>query len=199
MLDGEAASGHGDGFGADGFAAGDVVWRVADDPDAVGREVDAEFFPGARESERAEFVAEMAIVGEGAELEVFPEAEIGELELRALAKIAGKQRLVNLGMVVDGVECLANAGENACLARRQRERHVGKVSAAEARFLLEAMRHVEKREQVARDRGVGAAAQVDGQLLSEVAAVEFLDREQERALAGAVHVDQRAVDVPEDE
>jgi len=102
-------------------------------------------------------------------------------------------------MSVDGVECLADAGKDARLAGGKRERHVFEVGAAEARFLLEAVRHLEEGEQVARDGGVGAAAEVDGQFRAEVATVEILDREQQCALARAVHVDQRAVDVPEDE
>jgi len=76
LLDGEGAGGDGDGFRADGFAAGDVVRRIADDEDALGREIDAELFLGAAQRERPKFVAEMAVVGEGAELEVLPETEM---------------------------------------------------------------------------------------------------------------------------
>ncbi len=55
------------------------------------------------------------------------------------------------------------------------------------------------REQVAHDRGVGAAAQVDGQLLLEIVLVGLADQLQQGALARAVHVDEGLVDVPEDE
>jgi len=76
---------------------------------------------------------------------------------------------------------------------------VGEVSAAEAGFFREVVRDVEEGEEIACDGGVGAAAEIDGELGAEVAVVEVLDGEEEGTLAGAVHVDEGAVDVPEDE
>jgi len=61
----------------------DVVRRVADDPDALGRELDAEFFLRAGQRERPEFIADMAVVRVGAELEIIPNAEMRKLQPRA--------------------------------------------------------------------------------------------------------------------
>src|ERR1700677_2334179 len=58
------------------------------------------------------------------------------------------------------------------------------------------MRDVEKRQQIANDRCVRAAAQIDRQFPAEIARVEFLDCDQQRALTRVVHLHERPVDVP---
>ncbi len=81
-----------------------------------GREIDAELFLRAGEGDGAELVAVGAVVGEGAELEVAPDADVAELEPRAFAEVAGEQRLVEFGVGRDGVERGLDAGQHAGVA-----------------------------------------------------------------------------------
>jgi hypothetical protein len=73
------------------------VGRVADDPDAVGREVVAPVVPGPPQRVGPELVADLAVVGEGADREVVPEPVVAELRLGAAAQVAGEKPLHDAG------------------------------------------------------------------------------------------------------
>ena len=116
---GEFAGGDGDGLRADGPRAGDVVRGVAEDEDALGREVDAVAGVGARLGEMAELVAVGVIVGVGAKLEVMPDAVVPQLDLRAAGEIAGEQGEDDVRARLQRLEQREDAGQQA--ARRARD------------------------------------------------------------------------------
>ena len=77
--------------GADRLAAGDIVRRVPDHIDLRGREIDRVFLPGARLCKASELIAVVMIVGECAELEKIPKAEMGQLQFRPALQVPGKK------------------------------------------------------------------------------------------------------------
>src|SRR5690606_27495142 len=66
-LGGMMAGGEGKGAGADDPAAGDVVRRVANDPDAIGLKQGPRMLGGAAQGVRPQLVAIRTVIGEGAE------------------------------------------------------------------------------------------------------------------------------------
>jgi hypothetical protein len=99
----EASSGpssprrHGQGPGAEGPRAGDVVGRVPHDPHALGGKVDAPVAPGPAQGVGPELVADLAVVGEGPDREKVPQAMEPELGLRSAAQVAREEALGDVG------------------------------------------------------------------------------------------------------
>ena len=75
----------------DCFAARDVVWRVADDIDLRGREIDRVLIPRPLARELSQLVAIVVIVGKGAELEKIPEPVMRELQFRSALQVASEE------------------------------------------------------------------------------------------------------------
>ena len=78
LIERHVASADGEGFGADGFAAFDVVGGVADDEDLVAAEIGPKFFLGAFVGEAGDAVAVFMVVGKSAGLEMLPELVAAE-------------------------------------------------------------------------------------------------------------------------
>src|SRR5882724_11304105 len=74
LLPGEMAGRDPEGPGANGAAAGDVVRRVADHPDALRGKIEAGMLAGAADGMRPEVVAVFGVIGKRAEGEMRPEA-----------------------------------------------------------------------------------------------------------------------------
>jgi len=81
----------------DCFATGDIVRRIADDIDVGRGEIYRVFFARPALGEGPERVAIVMIVSERAQLEIFPDAVMRELELRASLQVAGEKRKNVLG------------------------------------------------------------------------------------------------------
>jgi len=79
---------------------------------------------------------------------------------------------------------------------RQRRRQEIEIRRAKTGFLARRHRHIEKRQQIAQDGSIGPPAQVDRQMCAQIASVQFPDRNEQRPLARAIHVDQRPINVP---
>lgn len=193
-----ATGGDGEGFCADGAAAGDVVRGIADDPDPFGRERDARMFAGAAEGVGAEVVAMLAVVGEGAEREEIPEAVVGEFDAGGTADVAGEEGLGDVGPGGGGSEEGWHAGENRGTGMMELGRKAREVAVEVAEEIFFGIGYAVADEDLAEDDAVGAAGEVD---ICEVGgdAEEFKQRRAQGADAGAGRGDKGAVDIPEQE
>mgnify|MGYP001547090000 FL=1 len=188
--------GEGDGLCAKNLAAGNVVRGIADDEDARGGEFDRMMGERATQRVGAEVVAGFAVVGKGAEREVLPQPVVAELDFGAAAEVAGEKRLGDAGQRGDPGKQFANAGKNAGTGAGefggQRSQVRVEIAADRGRAGGQAVGP----ENLARDPGIGAAAELDaGEGAGDA---EFVaQRGEQRAFAGAVGEDERAVDIPE--
>lgn len=198
FVDGETAGGDGEGAGADGFAAFDVVRCVADDPDPIGRKFDGVMRGGATERVRAELVAQLGVVGEGAEREVRPEIVMAELDFGAAAKVAGEETLGDISASGEGGEKFADAGEHVGVRIRELAREGGEIVFEITGDVVGRVGKRELGEHAAGDPRIGAAGDLD--VLKRADDTEgAVQGGDECALAGVAGENEGAVDVPENE
>lgn len=197
-LDGVVAGGDGEGLGADDAAASDVVWGIADDPDAIRREIDAGVFAGAAQGVGAEIIAVFAVVGEGAEGKEIPEAVVAEFGAGAALDVAREQGLGDVGAGGCGLEQRGDAGKDVGAGIGELDREGGNVAVEEAGEIFLGDGQVVAREDLAEDVTVGAAGVVDV-LEGGVDAVELAEGRAQGAHAGAAGGKKGAVDVPKEE
>lgn len=187
---------HRDGARADGFSAGDVVRRVADDEHLVRDKLPAVVGGGTAQRVRSELVAILGVVCKGAEGEWRPETEMAEFDLCAKLQVAREQALRDVGPVGDLTDDFGDSSQHAGTrivhfvgetfqVSIQKTSDIRGQSAAKMMF-----------QDGASDPNVRAPKIFEpGKIVVDA---EFaLQREFEAAFAGAAGVDQGAVDIPE--
>jgi hypothetical protein len=184
-----------DRVGADHLAALDIVRRVADDPHAIGGEFDGVMHAGAAHGVRAEVVAAFAVVGEGAEGEMFPQAVAAQFDFGSAAKIARQQALGDVGARGERREQLAHAGEGAGVGMADFMRKRVEVAAEIAGDVFRGIGQGKFREDAPGDPWVGASGEFDALERADDAKL-LMKRGDQRAFARAAGVDQRAIDIP---
>lgn len=190
------AGGDGDGLRADGFAAGDVVGRIADHEYARGGKITAVKFAGAAKGDGAKVVAEFGVVGKRAEGKEVREIVVAELELGAALEIAREQGLGNARMSVQEFDGFAGAGQHATPPGEERGGERPKIGFEITRESGLAGRKAALRENLTQDPAVGAAGVVDvGERGGD--AIFGEQGRFEGVQARAARVSERAIDIPE--
>ena len=190
-----ATGGDGEGFGADGPAAGDVVRGIADDPDTIGWKRDPCVFAGAAKGVGAEVVTELAVVGEGPERKELPETVMGQFDAGGAADVAGEEGLGDVGSGGGGFEEGRHAGENHGAGMMELGGEARQVAVEIAKEVIFGIGNAVAGEDLAEDDAIGAAGEVD---IREVGgdAEELEQRRAQGADAGTGRGDEGAVDVP---
>jgi len=150
------------------------------------------------EGEGSQLVADVAVVGEGAELEVSPDLVVVELDLGPAPEVPGEEALGQVGAVADLLEDVEDAGMGLAVGERHLGLEVGQVEFHELVERPLAERQLVVAENLARDEGVGPAPVVDA-LQGGGLAGDGLDGADEGLFPRLAGADQGAVDVPKDQ
>lgn len=187
----------GDGNGArvDRFAAGNIARRIADDVNLGRTEFLAVFFPGPRLRERSKLVAIVMIVGKRAELEEMPDTIMLEFQLRAPGNVAGEKSEDEVRSRLQLFQQIQNPGQEATTGSlRKFLRKMMHVTVEKSGDVFVRSRDAMLVQNVADNAGVGHTGDLD--VVQIVFNPELLAQRQfERLHAGAVGMNERAIDI----
>ena len=197
LLGGIAARRHRDCPRADRASAGDVRGRVADDVDAIARNVESEILVCAPLRESRQLSARVVIGAEGAHLEAIEiDAGRAQLDRGALAQVAGEQAEDDVVPRLECVEQLAHSVEHV------RARSPGELALEAAQVMLheridalvDGLIGVPARShEIAHDLRIGLSVVVI--VLGTRAAEYVRERLRHRAAAGAIAPEDGSIDI----
>ena len=193
---GKFSGGDGDRLGADGACASDIVRGIAEDKDGLRRKFVAVFLVGSCFGEVAELIAVVVIVGEGAELEVVPEAVVAEFDFGTAGKIASEEGEDDICSLVELCEERDDSGEELASGLGDFDGQMVQVSIQKGGDVFDGLGKLMSGENFASDPRVGPSSHVDvGKVIldAEVA----MKAEAKGPYTSSTRGEDRAVDVEE--
>lgn len=193
-----ASGRHGHRDETSGAGAIDVTRSVSDHKNIGTLEGHAVTFHRAGMRHRTETVAVHMVVGEGAELEVVPDAVVRELQLRTSLDVAGQETEHAIRPRLERIKQRHDPGQNPPLPPRQFAGEVMDVAIEKIRDVLRRGRNRVRREHLAHDgtiRGTGEGNRGEIVIHPE----PLVETEAQRMLARPSGKQQRPVDVEKDE
>ncbi len=175
-----------------------VTRSVTHHENVVGLEGYAVTFHRAGMRHRTEPVAVHMVVGEGAELEVVPDAVVRELQLRAALDVSGQEAEHAIRPRLERIKQRHNPRQNPPLPPRQFTGEVMDITVEKIRDVLRRGRNRMRREHLAHDRAVRGTGEGNrGEIV--IHPEPLVETKPQRMLACPPRKQQRPVDVEKDE